>query len=141
MHGLRREWNFFFDSIIKAFNNKSSNFDSLPVMSQQFGYSLLFTIIIMICRVIMCFIRDRLRTDPNTVYYVRFYQLIFNHCCPNSDIIYNQIISVIKITKRKFYDLISKDKEKNSLHALKLLISTRNLQITRLHETYAQHNV
>ncbi|KAL8134092.1 hypothetical protein AgCh_009240 [Apium graveolens] len=34
-NGLRKECNFFFDCITKAFNNKSSNFDALPIMTQQ----------------------------------------------------------------------------------------------------------
>ncbi|KAL8120338.1 hypothetical protein AgCh_017494 [Apium graveolens] len=30
MNGLRKEWNFFFDCITRAFNNKCTNFDALP---------------------------------------------------------------------------------------------------------------
>ena len=30
-NGLRKEWNFLFDCITKAFNNKSSNFDAFPI--------------------------------------------------------------------------------------------------------------
>lgn len=39
---LRKEWNFYFDSIIRAFSNKCTNFDALSIMSQQIGHSLIF---------------------------------------------------------------------------------------------------
>ncbi|KAL8147046.1 hypothetical protein AgCh_004677 [Apium graveolens] len=36
---IRREWSFFFDCITKAFGNKCSNFDAIPIMSQHIGTS------------------------------------------------------------------------------------------------------
>ena len=38
---IRREWSFFFDCITKAFANKCSNFDAIPIFSQQIGYALI----------------------------------------------------------------------------------------------------
>ncbi|XP_074332607.1 glycolipid transfer protein 2-like isoform X2 [Apium graveolens] len=34
---IRREWSFFFDCITKAFANKCTNFDAIPIFSQQIG--------------------------------------------------------------------------------------------------------
>ncbi|KAL8099478.1 hypothetical protein AgCh_031926 [Apium graveolens] len=36
-NGFRKEWNYFFECITKALNNKSSDFDSLPIMTQHIG--------------------------------------------------------------------------------------------------------
>ena len=38
---IRREWSFFFDCITKAFANKCSNFDVIPILSQQIGDTLI----------------------------------------------------------------------------------------------------
>ncbi|KAK1372472.1 hypothetical protein POM88_028665 [Heracleum sosnowskyi] len=38
---LKREWNFFFDTISRCFLNKTSNFDALPSGSLKIGYSLI----------------------------------------------------------------------------------------------------
>lgn len=38
--GLRKEWNLYFDYITRAFSNKYTNFDSLPIISRQIRYSL-----------------------------------------------------------------------------------------------------
>ncbi|KAL8146839.1 hypothetical protein AgCh_004538 [Apium graveolens] len=38
---IRREWSFFFDCITKAFGNKCSNFDAIPIMSQHIGYAII----------------------------------------------------------------------------------------------------
>ncbi|KAK1394058.1 hypothetical protein POM88_013114 [Heracleum sosnowskyi] len=37
---LKKEWNFFFDTISRCFLNKTSNFDALPSGSLKIGYSL-----------------------------------------------------------------------------------------------------
>ncbi|KAK1391709.1 hypothetical protein POM88_010765 [Heracleum sosnowskyi] len=38
---LKKEWNFFFDTISRCFLNKTSNFDALPSGSLKIGYSLI----------------------------------------------------------------------------------------------------
>ena len=38
---LCKEWSFFYDCITRAFDNKCSNFDAIPIFSQQIGYSLI----------------------------------------------------------------------------------------------------
>ena len=38
---IRREWSFFFDCITKAFGNKCSNFDAIPILSQHIGYAII----------------------------------------------------------------------------------------------------
>ena len=44
---IRREWRFFFDCITKTFANKCSNFNTIPILSQQIGYALIKLILIM----------------------------------------------------------------------------------------------
>ena len=39
---LRREWSYFFDSIIKVFSQKVSNFDSITTSMQLISYSVLY---------------------------------------------------------------------------------------------------
>ena len=38
---LCKEWSFYYDCITRAFGNKCSNFDAIPLFSQQIGYSLI----------------------------------------------------------------------------------------------------
>ncbi|KAK1362943.1 hypothetical protein POM88_038504 [Heracleum sosnowskyi] len=40
---LKREWNFFFDTISRCFLNKTSNFDALLSGSLKIGYSLIYS--------------------------------------------------------------------------------------------------
>ena len=39
---LRREWSYFFDSIIKVFSGKVSNFDAITTSMQSIAYSILY---------------------------------------------------------------------------------------------------
>ncbi|KAL8125258.1 hypothetical protein AgCh_012805 [Apium graveolens] len=67
-NGLRKEWNFFFDCITKVFNNKYLNFDALPIMTQQIGYSLIDGSRYDYGRVVLSFIGDMINADRNIVY-------------------------------------------------------------------------
>ena len=39
---LRKEWSYFFDSLIKVFSGKISNFDAITSMIQEIVYSVLY---------------------------------------------------------------------------------------------------
>ena len=39
---LRREWSYFFDSIIKVFSGKVSNFDAITTSMKLIAYSILY---------------------------------------------------------------------------------------------------
>lgn len=81
--GPRKEWNFYFDCITRAFSSKCTNFDALSIMTQQIGYSLIYDTHYDFCKVLLNFIGDRLSADRETVYYVRFCLLLFNYRFPN----------------------------------------------------------
>ena len=57
---IRREWSFFFDCITKAFVNKCSNFDAIPILSQQIGYALINQTNFDYASVVLGFIGDRM---------------------------------------------------------------------------------
>ena len=80
---MRKEWNFFFDCIGKAFTNKCSNFDALTQLTQQIGYGLLHGAIYDIPRKILEFIRTRKLESSQVIYFPRFLHLIFFHLCKN----------------------------------------------------------
>ena len=102
---IRREWSFFFDCIIKAFANKCSNFDVIPIMSQQIGYALLNQTHFDYASAVLGFIGDRMKEDSNIVYFARFCQLIYNFCCPDSPQNFSETIEPFKLHKRAFTDL------------------------------------
>ena len=77
---LRKEWSFFFDCLTRAFGNKCTNFDAIPSLSQQIGYSLLHSTHFDYARTILCFIGDRMQEDPHCVYFARFVQLVYTFC-------------------------------------------------------------
>ena len=39
---LRKEWSYFFDSLIKVFSGKISNFDSIIYVIQEIAYGILY---------------------------------------------------------------------------------------------------
>ena len=80
---MRKEWNFFFDCIGKAFTNKCSNFDALTQMTQQIGYGLLHDSLYDIPSKILEFLRMRRIENAQVIYFPRFLHLIFFHLCKN----------------------------------------------------------
>ncbi|XP_063941354.1 uncharacterized protein LOC135149542 [Daucus carota subsp. sativus] len=109
---LCKEWSFFYDCITRAFANKCSNFDAIPLFSQQIGYSLIHNLKFDLATSILRFIGDRRTENMNIVYYARFCQLIFSYCFPTVPIPEAGNELPFKITKRAFTDLIKKDSKK-----------------------------
>ncbi|KAL1811578.1 hypothetical protein ACET3Z_021643 [Daucus carota] len=111
---LCKEWSFFYDCITRAFGNKCSNFDAIPIFSQQIGYFLIHNLKFDIATSILRFIGDRRKENMNIVYYSRFCQLIFSYCFPDVPLPEDGNELPFKITKRAFTDLIKKDSKKNA---------------------------
>ena len=109
---LCKEWSFFYDCITRAFGNKCSNFDAVPIFSQQIGYSLIHNLKFDIATSILRFMGDRRTKNMNIVYYARFCQLIFSYCFPNVPLPETDTELPFKLTKRAFTDLIKNDSKK-----------------------------
>ncbi|KAL8093226.1 hypothetical protein AgCh_035207 [Apium graveolens] len=62
---IRKEWSFFFDCITKAFANKCSNFDAIPIMSQHIGYAIIHQTHFDFASDVLGFIGDRMTEDRN----------------------------------------------------------------------------
>ncbi|KAK1379079.1 hypothetical protein POM88_025823 [Heracleum sosnowskyi] len=58
--------------------------------------------------------------NRNVVYFSRFCQLIFNFCCPNVEIVEDDVILSFKLHKRIFSDLTNKDNKKEDVGVLLL---------------------
>ena len=117
---IRREWSYFFDCITRAFANKCSNFDIIPILSQQIGYALLNQTHFDYASAILGFFGDRMNEDPNTVYFSRFCQLMYSFCCPDKPQNYSKTIQPFKLAKKAFTYLLSTDNKKEILRPLKI---------------------
>ena len=127
---IRREWSFIFDCITKAFANKCSNFDAIPIFSQQIGYALINQTDFDYASVVLGFIGDRMIEDRNIVYFARFCQLIYSFCCDNKPQSASELISSFKLAKRAFNDLLSTDNKKVVLRPLQVPIYVKQALIT-----------
>ena len=127
---IRRECSFFFDYITKAFANKCSNFDAIPIFSQQIGYALINQTDFDYASVVLGFIGDRMTENRNTVYFSTFCQLIYSFCCDNKPQGYGELISSFRIAKRAFTDLLSTDNKKAVLRPLLIPLSVKQALIT-----------
>lgn len=117
---IKKEWSYFFDCITRAFANKCSNFDLIPILSQQIGYALLNQNHFYYATDILGFIGDRINEDPNTVYFPRFCQLIYSFCCPDKSQNFSETNQPFKLAKRAFTDLLSTDNKKEILRPLQI---------------------
>ncbi|KAK1379176.1 hypothetical protein POM88_025920 [Heracleum sosnowskyi] len=122
---LRKEWSFFFDCITRAFGKKCTNWDAIPTDSLQIGYSLLFGSHFDVARLVLTNIGEKMLENRNVVYFSRFCQLIFNFCCPNVEIVEDDVILSFKLHKRIFSDLINKDNKKGEVGPLLLPASVQ----------------
>ena len=106
---LRKEWNFYFDCIIKCFTNKSSNFDALTQTAQQIGYCLYKNTDFDYASLIFEYISMRLNDKRQVIYFSRFLYLIFVHLIPDAVIQNENCIKVHKNGPRSFVDIANKD--------------------------------
>ena len=133
---IRREWSFFFDCITKTFTNKCSNFDTIPILSQQIGFALIYQTDFDYASAVLGFIGDRMTEDKNTVYFARFCQLIYSVCCSYKPQLASESLSPFRLAKRAFNDLLSTDNKKTVLRPLQIPLSVKQALITYDPVTY-----
>ncbi|KAK1359862.1 hypothetical protein POM88_044336 [Heracleum sosnowskyi] len=107
---LKREWNFFFDTISRCFLNKTSNFDALPSGSLKIGSSLIHSTVFDYGSLILKALSDRKSDKLGSVCFLRFLQLIFNHLCPNVVFENDVILPICRITENNLKSLVNSDK-------------------------------
>ncbi|KAK1399232.1 hypothetical protein POM88_009095 [Heracleum sosnowskyi] len=117
---LHKEWSFFFDCITRAFGKKCTNWDAIPTDSLQIGYSLLYGSNFDVARLVLTNIGEKMLENRNVVYFSRFCQLLFNFCCPDVEILEDDVILSFKLHKRIFSDLTNKDNKKGDIGGLML---------------------
>ncbi|KAK1371386.1 hypothetical protein POM88_037478 [Heracleum sosnowskyi] len=107
---LKREWNFFFDTISHCFLNKTSNFDALPSGSLKIGYSLIHSTVFDYGSFVLKALSDRKTDKCGYVCFLRFFQLIFCHLCP--DVVFEDdvILPICRITENNVKSLVNSDK-------------------------------
>ncbi|KAK1387713.1 hypothetical protein POM88_015891 [Heracleum sosnowskyi] len=107
---LKKEWNFFFDTISRCFMNKTSNFDALPSGSLKIGYSLIHSTVFDYGSFILKALSDRKSDKLGSVCFLRFLQLIFNHLCPNVIFEDDVVLPICRITENNVKSLVNSDK-------------------------------
>ncbi|KAK1383202.1 hypothetical protein POM88_020937 [Heracleum sosnowskyi] len=107
---LKREWNFFFDTISRCFLNKTSTFDALPSGSLKIGYSLIHSTVFDYGSFILKALSDRKSDKLGYVCFLRFLQLIFNHLCPNVVFEDDVVLPICRITDNNIKSLVNSDK-------------------------------
>ncbi|KAK1380079.1 hypothetical protein POM88_026823 [Heracleum sosnowskyi] len=107
---LKKEWNFFFDTISRCFLNKTSNFDALPSGSLKIGYSLIHSTVFDYGSFILKALSDRKSDKLGSVCFLRFLQLIFNHLCPNVVFEDDVVLPICRITENNIKSLVNSDK-------------------------------
>ncbi|KAK1387901.1 hypothetical protein POM88_016079 [Heracleum sosnowskyi] len=107
---LKREWNFFFDTISRCFLNKTSNFDALPSGSLKIGYSLIHSTVFDYGTFVLKALSDRKTDKCGYVCFLRFFKLIFCHLCP--DVVFQDdvILPICRITDNNVKSLVNSDK-------------------------------
>lgn len=105
-------------------------------MSHQIGYSLIFDSHYDFGKVLLCVIGDRLTTDRDTIYYARFCHLLFSYCFPNVPFANADTIDPIRLNKRVFKDIISRDGKKTTLPPLRIPAQATQLLIDNLPTMY-----
>ena len=79
---LRREWSYFFDSIIKVFSGKVSNFDAIKTSMQLIPYNMLYDKYFDLSNLILTEIGLKLgkkESRENKIYFARFIMIAINH--------------------------------------------------------------
>ena len=107
---LKKEWNFFFDTISRCFLNKTSNFDALPSGSLKIGYSLIYSTVFDFGTFVLKALSERKSDKYGYVCFIRFFQLIFSHMCPDITFENDTILPICKITDNNVKVLINFDR-------------------------------
>ena len=102
---LRKEWNFFFDCLGKAFTNKCSNFDALTQVTQQIGYGLLHDALYDIPSKLLEFLKMRREENDHVIYFPRFLHLCFFNLCGNVAFENDTMLDAHKNSPRTWQDM------------------------------------
>ncbi|KAL8114452.1 hypothetical protein AgCh_021347 [Apium graveolens] len=132
---IRREWSFFFDCITKAFGNKCSNFDAIPILSQHIGYAIIHQTHFDFATGIIGFIGDRMTEDRDVFYFARFCQLIYTYCTDEPHLVSTQT-PPFKVAKRYFNDLVNADTKKKMVRPLQIPKSVKQVLVNADPDTY-----
>ena len=133
---IRKEWSFYFDYITRTFANKCSNFDGIPILSQQIGYALITQSHFDFANAVLGFIGDRMIEDRNTVYFARLCQLLYSFCSSDAPQLASELIEPFKLAKRAFTDLLSTDNKKTVLRPLQIPTSVKQVLVNSDPATY-----
>ncbi|KAK1372945.1 hypothetical protein POM88_029138 [Heracleum sosnowskyi] len=80
-----------------------------------------------------------MQENRNVVYFSRFCQLLFNICCPDVEILDEDVIQSFKLHKRIFSDLTNKDNKKGDVGVLLLPESVQQFLANSTQPTMPQH--
>jgi len=112
--GYRKEWSYFFDTIIKVFSGKVSNFNSITRPMLNIGHSLIYGTYFNMGEVIFYEIASKLETtERKNVYFARFLQLCINNIAQEKGIIFAGETQECHLQHRRiFSDLVRIDLHK-----------------------------
>ena len=107
---LRKEWSYFFDSLIKVFSSKINYFDAITSVIQEIAYGILYNHYHNLGELIIIEIGTKLgniESRSKNIYYARFIMLIANHVALTLDLEHpeNQLACWVQ-NKRLFKDLV-----------------------------------
>ncbi|KAK1399481.1 hypothetical protein POM88_009344 [Heracleum sosnowskyi] len=93
-----------------GYNGETSNFDVLPSGSLKIGYSLIYSTVFDYGSFILKALSDRKSDKLGSVCFLRFFQLILNHLCPNVTFEEDVILPICRITENNIKSLVNSDK-------------------------------
>ncbi|WOG85173.1 hypothetical protein DCAR_0104360 [Daucus carota subsp. sativus] len=125
---LRKEWSYFFDTLIKVFTGKCSGFDSITTYVQKIAYSLIYGRAINIGSLLLNEFSYKLGDmvkRGKIIYYARFFMIIANHLQKDLSIKNkDDQLQVCVQAKRLFAQLV-----KNNLNGNVDFVLPRHIQI------------
>lgn len=124
---LRREWNFYFNYIRRAFTIKCRNFNAITQTTQQIWYSLIFDYNYDFNHNLIHALGDRIKYYSTKVYFPKFLDLIFRKLYPNVEFADDVDVPRFKLTRGAFTDLLSEDAKKVNLAALVIPTQVRHV--------------
>ena len=146
---LRKEWSYFFDSLIKVFSGKISNFDAITSVIQEIAYGVLYNHFHDLGELLIIEIGTKLgniESRGKNIYYARFIMLIANHVAPNLvvDQPENKLVCWVQ-NKRLFKDLVRINLHEGSQlrmpQVIQVFLSSSSLSQTSLPSSAAMEGV
>ena len=125
---LRKEWGYFFDSLIKVFSGKIRNFNAITSVIQEIVYEILYNQFYNLGETVIIEIGTKLgniESRSKNIYYARFIILLANNVAPTLVLDHpeNQLACWVQ-NKRLFKDLV-----RINLHEGKQLTMPQVIQV------------